>query len=94
MRVYLDLAQEPAARASDAQEEEDKGSDDNGVYTDFDGGENDDEDTGQPDHEFQGGGSPEGINLSWGGYEVSDGVDDDCGKGRGGDPEESVRQAV
>lgn len=92
--MYLDLAQEGAARAGYAQKEEDKGSDDDGVYTDLDGGENDDEDTGPPDDAFQRGDSPEGINLGWGSYEISDGVDDDCRKGWSGDPEESVCQAI
>ena len=92
--MYLDLTQERAARAGDAQKEEDEGSDDDGVYADFDGGEDDDEHTGQPDDEFQRSGPPVGVNLGRGSYEISDGVNDDCGKGGGGDPEESVGQAI
>lgn len=92
--MYLDLAQERAARAGDAQKEEDKGSNNDGVYTDFDGGEDDDEDTGQPDREFQRRDSPVGVYLRRGSHEISDGVDDDCGKAGSGDPVKSVRQTV
>lgn len=92
--MYLDLAQEGAARAGDAQKEKDKGSDYDGVYTDLDGGENDDEDTSPPDDELQWGDSPVGINLSWGSYKISNGVDDDRGNAGGGDPVERVRQAI
>ena len=92
--MYPDLAQECAARAGDTQKEENEGSDDDGVYTDFNGGEDDYEDTGPPDYEFQRGNSPICVNLGWGSHEISDGVNDDCGKGGGGDPEESVCQAV
>ena len=92
--MYLNLAQERATRAGDAQKEKDKGRDDDGVYTDFDGGEDDGEDTGAPDDEFQRRDSPVGVNLRRRGYEISDGVDDNCGKGSGGDPVESVRQAI
>ena len=92
--MYLNLAQERAARVGDAQKEEDKRSNDDGVYTDFDRCEDDGEDTGPPDDEFQGRDSPVGVNLRWGGYEISDGVDDDCGNASGGDPVESVRKAI
>ena len=63
--MNLDLSQEGATRAGDAEEEEDKGSDHDGVYTDFDGGEDDDEDAGPPDDEFEGRDLPIGVNLSW-----------------------------
>jgi len=92
--VYFDLAEERASGAGDAQKEEDEGSDDDGVYTDFDGGEDNDEDTGQPNEKFQRRDSPIGVNLRWGSYEIGDGVNDDCGKASGGDPVESVRQAI
>ena len=92
--MHLDLAQERAARAGDAQKEEDKGSNDGGIYTNFDGGEDDDKNTGQPDNKFQRRGSPVGVNLGRGSYEISDSVNDDCGKAGGGDPVERVRQAI
>ena len=92
--MYLDFTEERATGAGDAQKEEGEGSDDDGVYTDFDGGENDDEDTGQPNNKFQRGDSPIGVNLSRGSYEIGNGVNDDCGKASAGDPEESVRQAI
>lgn len=61
----LDLPQERTTRAGDTQEQEDKRSNDDGVYAVFNGGEDDDEDTGPPNYEFQGRDSPIGVNLSW-----------------------------
>lgn len=92
--MYLDLAQEGSARAGDAQKEEDEGSDDDSVYTDLDSGEDDYKDAGPPDDEFQRSDSPICINLRRRSDKIGDGVDDDCGKASGGDPEESIRQAV
>ena len=92
--MYFDLAEEGATGAGDAQKEEDEGSDDDSVDTDFDGGEDNDEDTGQPNDKFQRRDSPISVNLRWGSYEIGDGVNDDCGKTGVGDPVESVRQAI
>jgi hypothetical protein len=75
--VHLDLAQECAARASDAQKEEEEGGNHDGIYTDFDGGEDDDEDAGPPDDTFDRRDSPIGVNLGRGRDEIGDGVNND-----------------
>ena len=90
----FNLSQEGTTGAGDAQKQEDKRGDGDGVYANFDGGENDDEDTGPPDDEFQRGDPPIGVNLSWWGDKISDSVDDDRGNAGGGDPVESRCQTI
>lgn len=60
-----DFAQEGATGAGDAEKEVDERGNDNGVYADFYGGEDDDEDTGPPYDEFQRRDSPISVNLGW-----------------------------
>lgn len=75
--MHLDLSQECTARASDSQEEEEEGGTHDGIYTDFDGGEDDDEDTGPPDDKFDRRDSPIGVDLGRGSDKINNGVNND-----------------
>jgi len=90
----LHFAHETAFGFDDAKEEHGDRDTNCGVDTIFDAGEYGDNDASEEDDDFEWRNAPELVNGIGGRDKVTNGVDDDCRKGRIGYVEEDRRQRV